>query len=688
MYRTLLLLLLGLPLWTLPAQERPPVDSLSAPTLDAVTISATRLEVEEMAAPLAITVVDERRLQQGNQQLSLNESLGIVPGLFVQNADNFSQDLRISIRGFGARAAFGIRGIKLLVDGIPESTPDGTAQVDNLDMGLMQRIQVLRGPASGLYGNAAGGVIVLETEPAPADEMIELRATLGSFRLQRYQVKAGFRAGKFGGLVYGSHTRTNGFREHSRMENTLLNGRFTYQPQEGTELNLLLNYVNSPLAQDPGGVDAATLAANPAAARDRNVSYQAGESVTQGRAALTLRHRLSPKAELQARAYALGRDFDNRLPFDFGGQVAIQRVYTGGGLSYQFADRLLGRFDYRLQSGVDVDYQADERQRYVNAEDTRGAPTFEQRETFLSLGAYTIHELAFTPRFSATAALRFDALQLAADDAFLSDGDDSGQLTYQQVNPSMGLHYRFFPWLQPYANFSTSFETPALQELSANPDGGGGFNPNLRPQRAINYEIGTKGLAGERLRYSVAAFFIQVSSELVPYEIAGFPDREFFRNAGRSDRWGAELYLRATPVAGLTFTGSYTWQRFTYDQYQANGEDFSGNALPGLPAHLGYLELSYQARGGFYARAWTRLVGSQYADDANQTLVESYTVVNLRTGWVISLKQMEIEPYLGLNNLMDVVYPGNVRINAFGGRFFEGAPPRNYFGGLRVGLGR
>ncbi len=687
MNRTILLVLLSLSVMALQAQERSTVDSLPDKTLDEVTISATRLEVAETRAPLAVTVVDGQRIQQGNQQLSINESLGMVPGLFAQNADNFSQDLRVSIRGFGARASFGIRGVKLLVDGIPESTPDGTAQVDNIDMGLMRRLQVLRGPSSGLYGNAAGGVIVLETEEAPENEMIELRTTLGSFNFERYQLKAGFRQGKFSGLVYGSHTRTNGFRNHSRMENTLLNGRFTYQPKEGTELTLLLNYVNSPIAQDPGGVDSATFYGDPTAARDRNVFFDGGESVEQGRAALTFRHRLGQKAELRARAYGLGRDFNNRLPFKDGGQVAIQRLYTGGGMSYLFSDKILGGIDYRLRTGVDVDYQADDRQRYDNLRGTQGDLTFDQLETFFSLGAYAVNELAFTRNFSATLTLRFDALQLGADDAFLSDGDDSGQLDYQQVNPSLGLSYRVNRLLNLYGNVSTSFETPALQELSANPDGGGGFNPNLTPQRAINYEVGTKGLLGDRLRYSVAAFFIQVESELVPFELAAFPDREFFRNAGSSDRLGAEFYLMAEPVRGLTVTGSYTFQQFTYDQYEANDRNFSGNFLPAIPQHAGYLGLRYGHSSGFYLNGWARLVGSMYADDANEALVDAYRVVNLRTGWVIKIGNDEVEPFFGVNNLFDEIYPGNVRINAFGGRFFEGAPTRNFFGGLRVRFG-
>jgi iron complex outermembrane receptor protein len=665
-----------------------PVDSLDTRTLDEVTISAMRLETPASRVPMAVTVIDQQRIQQGNQQLSLNESLGMVPGLFAQNADNFSQDLRLSIRGFGARSSFGIRGIKVLVDGIPESTPDGTAQVDNIDAGLIRQVQVLRGPSSGLYGNAAGGVIALETEGPPDDEMIELRATGGAYQFQRYQLKGGFRHGKWGGLVYGSYTGTDGFRAHSRMENLLLNGRLSYQPKEGTELTLLLNYVNSPTAQDPGGVDSATFYGDPTEARAQNVQYQSGENLTQGRVALTLRHRLSAKAELRGRAYGLSRDFANRLPFQAEGQVEIDRIYTGGGVSYHVADQLFGKLPYRLVTGVDVDYQADDRRRYDNLDGEQGDLVFDQLETFLSVGAYAVNELQLTARLSGTLALRFDALTLGANDAFVSDGDDSGQLSYQQVNPSLGLSYRFTRLFNLYANVGSSFETPTLQELSANPDGGGGFNPDLTPQQAINYEVGSKGSWGEDLQYSVAAFFIQVENELVPYEIAAFAEREFFRNAGSSDRLGIEAYLMASPLKGFTVTASYTFQQFTYGSYQVRDVRFDGNRLPAIPQHSGYLGVRYAHRAGGYAHGWTTLVGSMYADDANQATVDPYAVVNLRAGWVITIGQVEIEPYLGVNNLLDAVYPGNVRINAFGGRYFEGAPTRNVFGGLRVRFGK
>lgn len=686
--RILLLLLIGFGI-SLPILSRAQPGSSDKDTtslsLKPVRIDATRMESTQNRTPMAISVIDQSLIQQGNQQLSIHESLDPVPGLVALNQENFAQDLRISIRGFGARAAFGIRGVKILVDGIPESTPDGQAQVDNIDMGVIQNIQVIRGPAAGLYGNAAGGVLLLQSEQAPEHSMAEGRITYGSYNFQRYQLKTGFREGKFNALIYGAHTRSDGYREHSEVENTLLNGRFEYTPDSATSISLLLNYVTSPIANDPGGVDSTQFTDEPRLPRERNREFDAGETVQQGRIALIAKHRISARSSLQLRGYYLNRDFANKLPFAFGGAVNINRNYTGGGISYQYAGAI-GSLPYRLRLGMDIDNQADDRTRFMNNEGVVGDLTFDQLESFLSIGTYAIQELYLSPQVNLNLALRFDALRLESEDRFLGNGDESGSLNFDQINPSLGIVYAPVDRLSIYANVASSFETPTLSELSANPDGSGGFNPELEAQKAVNYEIGLKGNAGRKFQYTLALFYITVFDELVPYELAAFPDREFYRNAGQSGRAGAELAVQAQLTRHLDASASYTYGDFSYRDYESNGDRFDGNFLPGIPKHMAYAGLRYQHPSGFFARIWTRHTGSMFANDRNTVETDPFTLVNFRTAWAFDLPWGIVEPFAGINNLFNQQYSGNVRINAFGGRFYEGAAGTNVFGGIRVRL--
>ena len=666
---------------------QPETDTIAEKVADPVLIQALRLDTENRKTPIAVSVIDGETVQKGNQQLGLQESVVSVPGLFAINQDNFAQDLRLSIRGFGARAAFGIRGIKLLVDGIPESTPDGQAQVDNLDMGVVRQMQIVRGPASGLYGNASGGVLVLQTEEAPEKFMAEGRATLGSFGFQRYQFKTGFRKGAFSSLIYGSHTNYKGYRTHSEMKNTLLNGRFRFDLDSASHLTFLVNFVNSPMANDPGGVDSVAFTDQPELARDRNELFDSGESVTQGRIAASLRKQLGNHSWFESRAYYLRRDFANKLPFGFGGAVQIDRNYIGGGTSFHQQGSMSEK-PWHLHIGIDIDYQADDRLRFMNNEGVLGDKTFDQLESFFSAGTFASWQMDLHDHVHAHASVRYDALVLKAEDRFLSNGDDSGELSFNQLNPMIGLSVDVVPSLSLYGNVATSFETPALSELSANPDGGGGFNPQLKPQNAINFELGAKGYAGKLMRYSVALFYIDVNNELVPYELAAFPDREFYRNAGNSRRLGAELFAEAFLTPSLKLTASYTRNQFTYLDYLVNEDRFDGNFLPGIPKQTAYLGLNYSHSAGFYAKIWWQQIGGIYANDGNDVETDAYLLLNARVGWEIPLSWGLIEPFAGGNNLLDTHYSGNIRINAFGGRFYEPAPGIHAFGGVRVRIGK
>ena len=658
-------------------------DTLTNQAIAPVTISATRLGNDQHKTPFAVTVLSKSQLQSVQQQLSVHDVLATVPGVFVQNPDNFAQDLRISIRGFGARAAFGIRGIRIITDGIPESTPDGQADVDNLDVGALQSMEVLKGASSALYGNAAGGVIYLKTEEPTDRPFAELQVVQGSYGFQRYQGKAGFRRGKVGTFVSMGYNRSAGYRANAAMRQLIVNNKWVVDFSSKTVLKLLLNYGNSPQADDAGGLTAEQVAADRRQARPQNVQFRAGENVKQGRVGLVLDHRINDRQLLSLRGFITARDFDNRLPFENGGIVDIDRVYGGGGLQYEWKDQLFRR-PYRMQTGLELNRQRDHRRRSNNEGGLRGVVTFDQNEVFSSLGAYSIHALQLAEKWSLTASGRLDRVRLSAEDLFPEDGDQSGAIPLMRFSPSGGLNFQWSAASAMYVNVASNFETPTLNELSANPMNTGGFNPELQPQRAWSGEWGLKAQLFPALRVETALFFIGLRDEFVPYQLPQFAGRTFYRNAGKSQRKGLEASLQWNIRPTMVFSLHYTYSDFRYTEYTSGNQNFKHNRTPGIPAHNALAEWRWSSKKGFTAVAQLRRISSFFVNDANTFKNDAYTVGTLRAGFRHQFRGWALEPFAGISNLSGARYNANVLINAAGNRFYEPAAGAYGYAGVKI----
>lgn len=658
-----------------------PADSTRRDTLRGITITATRLPAKAQESALSVTVLDSAYLRGAQPQLTLQESLGAVPGVFVLNDANFAQDLRIAIRGFGARAAFGIRGIKLLLDGIPESAPDGQAQVDNLDLATVNRLEVLRGASGGLYGNASGGVLSLRTDPVQEKPFIALRCTGGSYGFRQLHVKGGARSRNSGFWASLTHQGLDGYREHAALRSTLANAKWAWTPDSTLQLSLLLNYVNSPKADDAGALTSAQVEANRRAANPNSIRYDAGESVQQGRIGVVLEKSWSERQRLRLRGYSVWRDFDSRLPLQSGGQVAFQRWFAGGGAQYEG-----GRRRWRWSAGFDLDRQADDRQRYDNLDGRRGVQNLDQREIFTGAGLYALAEWKPATALTLSGGARLDLVQLRVDDFFEADGVQSGESNYRQLSPWAGALLRLNPRLHAYLNGTTNFETPTLNELSNNPSNTGGFNPNLRPQRTVSAEAGFRGRGPMAIAWEIALFYTVVQDELTPYELADFPGRTFYRNAGQTRRQGVEASVSWLPLPGLQVLLSHTYAHFQYRKFATPAGDFAGRQMPGLPRHWGQLDLRYRHRGGVFANGQLRYTGRFYADDANAQAVKPYLLLNLRVGYRHTFSFGDAEVFAGLDNASGTAYFNNIRVNAGGGRYFEPGARQLVFGGLEISL--
>jgi len=655
-------------------------DSLKLIKLEPVILNVSRISDSSENIPISISQFDFRKSQNIHQQLSFNEYLSGIPGLFALNANNYSQDLRVSIRGFGARAAFGIRGIKIIVDGIPETTPDGQGQVDNLNLSIIKNMEIIRGPSSTLYGNASGGVISINTIDDFDDNFAKAGLTFGSYGMQQYQLAFGLKQKKTNYFFQGNKINTDGFRQQSGFENYNFNLRMSHDFSDSSKLNVQVNYTDSPYAEDAGGLTLEEVNDDRDQARQRNVDYKTEESIRQFKFGTHFKHQWKTLTFNTYGFYSF-RNFYGLLPFENGGIVNLDRNYFGNGSSITF-EQEDNKIKNKIQIGYEFAVQIDQRLRFMNLEGLQGVKTLEQKEKFASLGVYVLDHFSFGD-FLLRTGIRYDSNLLKAKDKYLSDGDNSDEISLNSFNPSIGLNYKIDIHNFVYANFSTSFETPALSELSANPTGTGGFNEGLKAQKAINYEVGYK-FKGRNNIAELAFFYINTNNDLVPFELEEFPDRTYYRNTGSTSRKGIEFFYSHDLSKCLQFMTSYTFSDFEYTSYETTSGNFDENKLPGIPKHLGSVKFDYQNKKGLTIRLQTNYVGELFTNDSNSIKDEAYVITNFNIGFRARLKRATISPFLGVNNLFDTKYNDNIRINAFGGRFYEPAPGINLFGGVRL----
>ena len=649
-------------------------------------VTSPRLVRDLYETPAAVSVVSAPDIREGQQRLQLDESLDTVPGLFFQNRYNFAQNLRLSTRGFGARAPFGIRGIRIQVDGIPYTLPDGQSQIDAVDLDSAQRIEVIRGPSSVQYGNASGGVIDITT--ARGDDMppgARLRQDVGSDDYYKTTAQANGTRGNTSGIATMSWLNYNGYREQSEVEKGLFNGRLSHEWGEGQRLTATFNALHTPKAEDPAGLTAEQVAEDRRQATDNAKRLDSGQDVDQQTLGLLYEAPVVGAGNLTVSTFFTRRDFRQQLPFPGPGLIAYDRQFYGISTDYQQGSEFAGR-PLTWVVGADLHRQSDERRRYLvafNGDVT--AQTQEETQNATTAAVFAQGDLALTDRFNVSVGTRFDRLRLSVDDDKLDDGDDSVSRTYDEFSGFAGVSYRLAPRQQLYATIGTAFESPTFTEF-ANPDGSGGFNPDIEPQQALNREVGVRGSFGQGLSYDMALFSIRVDDEILPYEI---DNRTFYENAGRTERNGIELGLGwdisyAWRITSALTLADYRLRDFTDEQ----GNDADGNRLPGLPREQWVTEVEWRGGGQRFTALEWQYVGDLYAENSNQTNVSDYWLLGIRAGDSVRIGRQSLNFYGGVRNLLDEDYFSNIRINANADRpveergYFEPAPGRTFYAGL------
>lgn len=633
-------------------------------------VTSTRVNSAWLQTPASVSAVDIAE-KPGEQLLTLDALLSAVPGTVSQSRYNMAQGMRLSIRGFGARSSFGMRGIRVLVDGVPLTMPDGQTEMDGVDLGLVERVEVIRGSASTLYGNGAGGVLAIQTREPSLTPQSSIDVSGGEYGYQRLRAETSGTTGNLGGLLALNVTNLDGYRQHSTSEARNLTGKLRWQGDAG-QLGVTFQALDN-RSEDPGALTLAEVHAKRDQARAQSLLYNADEDITQQRLALNWTADLSEDDSYQVRSWLGRREFGNRLPYANGGQTSYTRLFAGVGGQYTHKANWFG-LDQQVTAGVDLEQQRDDRERHNNQiGGGTGALTLRQQEKAGSVGLYLQDSIELSERWQLTLGGRYDSMRLAVDDRFERDGDDSGSRTLDDWNYSAGLSYRLSEHYLVYARVATSFETPTVNEL-ANP-AGGGFNPGLQPAKALNRELGIKGEWSD-LRAEAVLYSIALEDELVPYVDGG---QTFYRNAGKSRRDGVELSADYQVLEHWRLSMAYSFNNYRYTDF--NG--FDDNRLPGIPRQTLFSEVAYE-RDGFYARLNMNAYGPQYADNANSARVAGVALLNLRVGKQFDLGGQTLEPYLGVDNLSDRHYYDNLRINDGAGRYYEPGPGRTLYAGARL----
>jgi iron complex outermembrane receptor protein len=675
-----------------------------AQTLPQVTVSATRTEAAPFDVPASVDVIDGARVHAaGRPEVNLSESLGLVPGVTARDRQNYAQDLQLSIRGFGARSTFGVRGVRLYVDGIPATMPDGQGQLSHIDLTSAGRSEVLRGPFSVLYGNSSGGVLQVFTEPGEGPPTVDLSVAAGSNGLLRPGVRLSGSTPSLGYVVSANRFSTDGWRDHSAASRDLVNARFDFKHGEGSDWTLVANSVDI-RADDPLGLDRDQFQTAPRSVDPAAIQFDTRKTVRQDQLGLVHEFQVNGSNRLRLMVYGGQRDTTQfqAIPVAVqanalhpGGVIGLARQYAGTDLRW-ISKTTLAQAPLEVVGGLSYDRLQEHRlgwQNFVGGTlGVQGALRRDEDNRVSNLDPYLQAVWQFAPRWSLTAGVRHSSVRFSSADRFIvgDNGDDSGRVSFSATLPVAGLMYALTPQVHLYGSVGRGFETPTSNELAYRPDGSAGLNFALRPSRSNNVELGIKGRSPAqsawRTEWNAALFQTSTQSEIVTQTNVG--GRSTFTNAGATRRRGIELAWSATVARAWQFQLAQTWLDARYRDAFATCAAApctvptlfipAGNRIPGNARSVSAAEIAWQPPRGWRAGAELRYSSRVPVNDLNTESAPSFTTVAAYGGYVFDLKGWTLSATLRVDNLLDRRYAGSVIVNEGNGRFYEPAPGRSY----------
>ena len=678
--------------------------------LEPVTVTATRVATPSYDVPASVDTVGSTQIKQARLGVNLSESVKGIPGLLARNRQNYAQDEQISIRGFGARTAFGVRGVRLYIDGIPASFPDGQGQVSNFNLESASRIEVLRGPFSALYGNSSGGVIQIFTADGGPPDRFGGGVAYGSYDTARANVDANGRVGKLDYNAGFTHFRTGGFRPHSAARRELFNSKLTYHFDAATRLTLAVNTFSGPDAQDPKGLTRDEFERDARQTDASALVYDTRKSAEQNRTGLILDHDFGSGQSLRLMAYYGSRQVKQYLSIPpmaqdsattGGGVVDLRDRFGGGDARWTWQTELAAQ-PLTVVAGLTYDDELEHRRGYLNfiGSNTRFSPTCpagdvcgvqgdlrrDQQDNEYDFAQYLQANWQPGRRWVLTAGVRRNKVNFSSHDHYIvpGNGDDSGGNAYYATTPVAGVLYKAAPWAHLYASFGEGFETPTFSELAYTTPTGGGVNFGLNPARTENGEVGAKLRLPQQTRINLAVFHALTRNEIVVNTSSG--GRSTYTNAGRVRRQGVEIsgdYAFSSKLhAQLAYTYLDATVRTTY--VTSTSTVLARSRLPGVPESQVYAALRWGGATGLNFGVDGQFLSDVPVDDGNTDAAPEYGLLNTHIGYIHDFQRYQLSLFARVNNLLDTDYVGSVIVNDGNGRYFETGPGRSFLVGINI----
>ncbi|MBJ6353719.1 MULTISPECIES: TonB-dependent receptor family protein [unclassified Acinetobacter] len=688
--------------------------------LPTLHVEATRTDTTYLQTPASVFRIDAPKVDTSSQ-VNLTEVVKGVPSLQIRNRENYAQDLQLSMRGFGARSTFGVRGIRLYVDGIPATMPDGQGQTSNIDLSSLDHVEVLTGPFSSLYGNSSGGTILTSTKEGQGKDSIELSYSGGSHDKSRagLVLQGGAKgANEPSYVISSSYFDTDGYREHSGAEKVLNNAKLSWNLDDGSKINWITNYVKIH-ADDPQGLTHDQWNANPKQQVPFLKQFNVRKDIEQTQTGVTWSKPINDKNELYAMAYLGNRQVTQyqsipkgevkleegkpiysgqASPKHAGGVIDFERNYYGADFRWTGKELLPNT---TLSVGVALDIMDEERKGFENFNVNNvygviGNLRRDEDNTLWNIDPYLQASWQFLPTWRLDTGVRYSNVHYKSKDHFTSgpdqygtvNGDDSGKTNYDKVLPSAALSWQILPELMAYVSYAKGFETPTFTEMAYRLDEESGFNFNLTASTSDTYETGLKS-QNQLGDFTLAVFQTKTKDDIV--SAGNSNGRSTFRNADKTLREGVEFAWNKKLWRDLTATASYTYLDATFaadiPAYRDIAQIPSGNNIPGIAKNQAYASLAWQPSHGLYGGVDVQYMDKVYVNDTNSDAAPSYSVTSANVGYAWVMGDWKVNSFARVDNLFDKNYAGSVIVNDSTkpvGRYFEPADGRNWSAGLRV----